>query len=192
LPDKEIVVVHRSEGSGTTYIWADYLSKVSPEWKQKVGVGTSVNWPMGIGQKGNEAVAGQVKRSAGAIGYVELIYALQNDIKFGWVKNKEGEFVEPSLTSVTAAAANSLANIPDDLRYSITDAAGKDSYPISGTVWAVLYEKLPAASGQEVVDFLRWILHEGQDMTEPLHYARLPKGLVEKAEKKLSQVKVGP
>jgi phosphate transport system substrate-binding protein len=191
LPDKEMVVVHRSEGSGTTYIWADYLSKVSPDWKQKVGVGASLNWPVGIGQKGNEGVAGQVSRSAGAIGYVELIYALQNNMKFGWVKNKEGEFIEPSLKSVTAAGDNSLSNIRDDLRYSITDAAGKDSYPISGTVWAVIYEKLPAGKGQAVVDYLRWVLHDGQEMAEPLHYARLPKGLIEKANKKLDQIKVG-
>jgi phosphate transport system substrate-binding protein len=191
LPDKEIVVIHRSDGSGTSYIWTDYLAKVSPEWKKRVGVATSVDWPAGVGQKGNEGVAGQVRRSAGSIGYVELIYALQNDMKYGAVKNKAGEFVDANLKSVTAAADAALADIPDDLRYSITDAPGKDSYPISGTVWAVVYDKLPADKGQAVVDFLRWVTHEGQEFAEALNYAHLPKGLVERAEKKLDQIKVG-
>jgi phosphate ABC transporter phosphate-binding protein len=191
LPDKEIVVIHRSDGSGTSYIWTDYLAKVSPEWKKRVGVATSVDWPAGVGQKGNEGVAGQVRRSAGSIGYVELIYAIQNDMKFGSVKNKAGEFVDANLKSVTAAAEAALSDIPDDLRYSITDAPGKDSYPISGTVWAVVYDKLPADKGQAVVDFLRWVTHDGQEFAEALNYARLPKGLVERAEKKLDQIKVG-
>jgi phosphate transport system substrate-binding protein len=191
LPDKEIVVVHRSDGSGTTYIWLDYLSKVSKPWKKKVGIGTSVNWPVGVGEKGNEGVAGQVKRSAGAIGYVELIYSLQNKINYGSVRNQKGKFVTASLESVTAAANASLQKIPDDLRYSITNAPGKASYPISGTVWAVVYSKLPKDRGQMVVDFLRWITHEGQEYTEGLHYARLPKGLVERVEKKLDAIKVG-
>jgi phosphate transport system substrate-binding protein len=190
LPDKEIVVVHRSDGSGTTYIWVDYLAKVSEEWRKKVGVSTSVEWPTGIGQKGNEGVSGQVKRSKGSIGYVELIYAIQNDIKYGRVKNREGQFIEPNLNSIAAAAANSLDNIPDDLRYSITDAPGKGSYPISGTTWAVVYDKLPAGKGKEVVDFLRWVTHEGQQFTEELHYAKLPKGLVERLEKKLDSINV--
>jgi phosphate transport system substrate-binding protein len=191
FPDKEIVVIHRSDGSGTTYIWVDYLSKVNPAWKKKVGVGTSVNWPTGIGQKGNEGVAGQVRRTTGSIGYVELIYALQNDISFGLVQNKEGEFVKASLESVTAAANASLKEIPDDLRFSITDAPGKGSYPISGTNWAVVYQKLPAKKGQMVVDFLRWVTHEGQEYTADLHYARLPKGLVKRLEKKLDAIEVG-
>jgi phosphate transport system substrate-binding protein len=192
LPDKEIVVVHRSDGSGTTYVWLDYLAKVSPQWAKDVGVATSVNWPVGIGQKGNEGVAGQVRRSPGSIGYVELEYALQNKMSVGTVKNKEGVFIMPSLKSVTAAADNSLMTIPDDLRYSITDAAGKDSYPISGTTWAVVYDKLPAGKGQQVVDFLRWVTHEGQQHCEALNYSRLPAGLVERLEKKLDQIKVGP
>ena len=191
LPDKDISVVHRSDGSGTTYIWVDYLAKVSPEWKTKVGVGTSVNWPVGIGQKGNEGIAGQVRRSAGSIGYVELIYAIQTDIPYGVVKNRAGEFVTPSLESVTAAAEGSLENIPDDLRYSITDSPGKGVYPISGTVWAVVYGKLPAAKGKEVVDFLRWVTHEGQAFTKDLHYAPLPEGLVKRLEKKLDAIEVG-
>jgi ABC-type phosphate transport system substrate-binding protein len=154
-------------------------------------VGTSVDWPTGVGQKGNEGVAGQVRRSAGSIGYVELIYALQNNMKYAAVKNKEGAFIDASLASVTAAAANSLTNIPDDLRYSITDAPGKDSYPISGTVWAVVYEKQPAGKGQSVVDFLRWVTHDGQQFAEGLHYAKLPEGLVKRLEKKLDGIQVG-
>ena len=192
LPNKEIAVVHRSDGSGTTYIWVDYLSKVSPEWKKRVGVGASVDWPVGVGQKGNEGVAGQVKRSPGSIGYIELIYADQNDITFGLVRNKEGRPVKGSLESVTAAAKGALSKIPDDLRYSITDAPGKDAYPISGTVWAVIYVNQPADKGQAVVDFLRWITHDGQQYAEGLHYSRLPQGLVERLEKKLDMVKVGP
>jgi phosphate transport system substrate-binding protein len=190
LPDKDIVIVHRSEGSGTTYIWADYLSKVSPEWKEKVGVGTSVKWPVGTGQKGNEGVAGLVQRTPGSIGYVELIYATQNNIKFGSVRNKDGLFVTASLESVTAAADNALSLIPEDLRYSITDAPGKDSYPVSGTVWAVVYVDQPADKGQAVIDFLKWITHEGQEFTAELHYARLPKGLIEKVDAKLAQVRI--
>ena len=190
LPDKDIGVVHRSDGSGTTYVWVDYLAKVSPEWKQKVGVATSVNWPAGEGAKGNEGVAGRVKGSAGAIGYIELIYALQNDIKFGLVKNKEGSTVKADLKSITAAADDALKEIPDDLRYSITDAGGKDSYAICGTVWAVVYVNQPRDKGQQVVDFLRWVTHDGQQFCEPLHYAKLPPGLVERVEKKLASIKV--
>jgi phosphate transport system substrate-binding protein len=191
LPDKEIVVVRRSDGSGTTYIWTDYLAKVSPEWKSKVGVGTSVNWPVGIGQKGNEGVTGQVKRSPGSIGYVELTYALQNDVKYGSVRNREGEFIKGSLESVTAAAAGALSEIPDDLRYSITNAPGKDAYPLSGTVWAVLYVNQPADKGKAVVDFIRWVTHQGQQSAAELHYARLPQGLVERVDKMLERVQVG-
>src|SRR5262245_5311083 len=188
LPDLEIVVVHRSEGSGTTYIFADYLSKVSADWKTKVGVGTSLNWPVGVGQKGSEGLTRQVKQTNGAIGYVEVTYALQNKIAFGPVRNHEGAFVSASLESVTAAAANSLKEIPDDLRYSLTDAPGKESYPISGTSWAVLYIKQAPDKGKAVVDFLRWCTHEGQQYNEALHYAKLPPGLVERLEKKLDLV----
>jgi phosphate ABC transporter phosphate-binding protein len=192
LPDKEIMVIHRSDGSGTTYIFSDYLSKVSPgEWKKEVGVGTSLKWPVGSGQKGSEGVAGQVTRSAGSIGYVELTYALQNKIAFGLVINKEGMPVKPDLQSVTAAAAGALESIPDDLRYSITNAPGKNAYPISGTTWAVLYVNQPADKGKAVVDFLRWCTHEGQQYTDALDYARLPEGLVKRVEKKLDEVKVG-
>jgi phosphate transport system substrate-binding protein len=189
LPEQEIVVVHRSDGSGTTYIWVDYLSKVSPEWKTKVGVGTSVNWPTGIGQKGNEGVAGQVRRSPGSIGYIELIYALQNNIKYGSVRNREGAFVSADLESVSAAADAALTNIPDDLRYSITDAPGSKSYPISGTVWAVSYVSNPGGKGAAVREFLRWCTHEGQQFTGALHYSPLPAGLVQRLEKKLDLIK---
>jgi phosphate ABC transporter phosphate-binding protein len=190
LPNKDIGVVHRSDGSGTTYVWVDYLAKISPEWKSKVGVATSVDWPTGEGAKGNEGVAGSVKATPGAIGYIELIYATQNDIKYGLVQNKAGAAIKPELKSITAAGENALTDIPEDLRYSITDAGGKDSYPICGTVWAVLYVNEPADKGQHVVDYLRWCIHDGQQFAEDLHYAKLPKGLVEKADKKLDSVKV--
>jgi phosphate transport system substrate-binding protein len=190
LPDKNIAVVHRSDGSGTTFIWVDYLCKVSDEWKSKVGLGVSVNWPEGVGQKGNEGVAGQVKRAPGSIGYIELIYALKNDIKYGLVENQEKVAVKPTLQSVTAAAASSIADIPDTLRYSLTNAKGKDAYPICGTVWAVLYVKQSSDKGKTVVDFLRWITHDGQQFAEELHYAKLPKELVDRLEKKLDQVNI--
>ncbi len=139
LPDQEIVVVHRSDGSGTTFIFTDYLSKVSSEWKEKVGNNTSVNWPAGIGGKGNEGVSGQVKQTPGAIGYVELIYATQNKMPYAEVKNSAGQFVKPTIDSVTAAIAT--ANIPDDFRFSMTNAPGKDAYPISGATWLLVYEQ---------------------------------------------------
>jgi phosphate transport system substrate-binding protein len=190
LPGKDIGVVHRSDGSGTTYVWVDYLAKVSDEWQKKVGVATSVDWPTGEGAKGNEGVAGRVKGSPGSIGYIELIYAIQNNIQFGLVKNKEGVAIKADLKSITAAADNALKEIPEDLRYSITDADGKDSYPISGTNWAVIYVNQPAVKGKQVLDFLRWVTHEGQQFCEGLHYAKLPPGLVERAEKKLASVQL--
>jgi phosphate ABC transporter phosphate-binding protein len=194
LPDKEISVVNRSDGSGSTFIWTDYLSKVSPEWKSTVGVGTSVKWPhpSGVGQKGTEGVAGQVKRSPGSLGYIELIYALKNNINFGLVKNKEGVPIKASLDSVTAAASGALSQIPDDLRYSLTDPPGKESYPISGTTWAVLYVNQPSAKGKTVVDFLRWITHEGQQYAKDLQYSKLPQGLVERLDQKLDSIKTAP
>jgi len=194
LPAKEIVVVHRSEGSGTTYIFADYLAKVSPEWKDKVGVSTSLRWPEDtVGAKGNEGVAGQVRLNPGAIGYIELIYALQNDIKFGSVQNPEGDFIRANIESVTAAASNALSEIPDDLRYSLTNAPGKESYPISGTNWAIIYVNQLAGKGPAVVEFLRWATREegGQRYAKELHYAPLPKGLVERVSAKLALVKIG-
>lgn len=191
LPEQDIVVIHRSDGSGTTYVWVEYLSKVSSAWKEKVGFGTSVDWPTGIGQKGNEGVAGLVKRTKGSIGYVELEYAEQNQMSVGRVKNKEGTFVKPSLASVKAAVEASLKDIPDDLRYSLTNGPGADSYPISGTTWAVVYNILPGNKGQQILDFLRWTTHDGQKYCDELHYTRLPAGLVERVEKKLSSIKIG-
>jgi phosphate transport system substrate-binding protein len=189
LPDMEIQVAHRSDGSGTTYIWADYLAKVSPEWKEKVGVGTAVKWPVGAGERGSEGVTGKVARSPGGIGYVELLYALQNKLKFGAVRNREGQFVLASPESAAAAAANALTTIPDDLRFSLTDPPGKDSYPISGTVWSVLYANQPPPKGEQIASFLRWVTHEGQQYTKDLNYTPLPQGLVERVEKKLGEIK---
>jgi phosphate transport system substrate-binding protein len=189
LPSTPIVVVHRSDGSGTTYVWVDYLSKVSPEWKTKVGTATSVNWPVGLGGKGNEGVAGTVQQTPGAIGYVELTYALQNKMSVGEVKNQAGNFVEPNIDSVTAAAAGAIATIPDDLRYSITNASGDKAYPISGTVWALVFQDMPAGPERKgLVGFLRWIVKDGQSMCGPLKYAPLQKELAERALKKLESV----
>jgi phosphate ABC transporter phosphate-binding protein len=194
LPAKNIVVVHRSDGSGTTYVFADYLGKVSPEWKAKVGVSTSLKWGDDTtGAKGSEGVSGQVKNSAGAIGYVEMTFALQSKIRFAAMQNQEKEFVVADPASVSAAAANSLTKIPDDLRYSLTDAPGKGSYPISGTVWAIVYVDQPAGKGKHVVDFLRWVTREdkGQSYANDLHYAPLPKGLIKRIDDKLATIKVG-
>jgi phosphate ABC transporter phosphate-binding protein len=193
LPDKNIGVVHRSDGSGTTHIFADYLAKVSPEWKEKVGVSTSLKWANDTtGAKGNEGVAGQVRLNPGAIGYVELTYALQNKIQFGTVQNQAGKFITPNLESVTAAAKNAVSRIPDDLRYSLTDAPGVESYPFSGTVWAIVYTEPAAGKGKALVDFLRWAVREegGQKHCTELHYAPLPKELVERIDKVLATVKV--
>jgi phosphate ABC transporter phosphate-binding protein len=191
LPDRDIAVAYRAETSGTTYIWVDFLAKVSPEWKEKVGVATSVRWPAGAGQRNSEGVSGYIERTPGSIGYIELVYALgKKDVQYGSVQNKEGEFVLGSLESVTAAAKNALKDIPPDLRYSLTNAGGKDSYPISGTTWAVLYVNQPAGTGPAVVDFLRWIISSaGQEKTAELKYARLPPELSERIEKKLALIK---
>ncbi len=188
LPDLDIVVVHRSDGSGTTYVFVDYLAKVSAQWKATVGVGTSVQWPAGVGSKGNEGVAGMVSNSNGGLGYVELTYALQNNISYGKVINKEGVAIAASLESITAAGESALKDIPDDLRYSITDAGGRDSYPISGTTWAVLYTNQPKEKGKLIVDFLNWVLTDGQEHCAKLHYARLPKVLVDRAQQQLGKV----
>jgi phosphate transport system substrate-binding protein len=190
LPNKKIVVVHRSDGSGTTYIWVDYLSQVSEEWKEKVGVATSVKWPTGVGQKGNEAMARQTASTPGAIAYVELTYAVQKKIPYGLVANKAGRYIKPDIKSVREAAKNALAKeIPDDLVLHIANADGKDSYPISGTVYAVIYKTLPKGKGEEVVKLFRWLIHEGQDYTESLDYAGLPKELIGRIDKKLDEVK---
>ena len=184
LPATDIAVVHRSDGSGTTFIFCDFLSKTSPEFKQKVGASTSVQWPAGVGGKGNEGVSGLVKQTPGAIGYVELIYALQNQIPFGAVQNKSGTFVTASLESVTAAAAG--VTMPDDFRVSITNPDGKDAYPIASFTWLLLYQNpTDKARAKVMVDFLKWALADGQKDTAALGYAPLPKAVVEKELAKL-------
>jgi phosphate transport system substrate-binding protein len=189
LPSAEIVVAHRSDGSGTTYIWVDYLSKVSPEFKQKVGVATSVNWPVGVGGKGNEGVAGLVKQTPNAIGYVELIYALQNNIPFASVKNKAGTYVKATLDSVTAAAASTAASMPADFRVSITDADGKDAYPISSYTWILMYENSSDKDkARKMVGFMRWALTDGQTYTKDLGYAPLPEAVVKLEQDALGRI----
>ncbi len=175
LPVTKIVVVHRADGSGTTYIFADYLSKVSSEWDQKVGKSTSLDWPAGIGGKGNDGVAGQVSRTPGAIGYVELIYALQNDISFADIKNVDGVYVHPSIPGVTEALANAAKTLPKDLRFSITNAPGKTSYPISSATWFLIYRNQPEYNqAKDVLEFMRWAVTEGQKYSADLDYAPLP------------------
>ena len=187
LPDQQIVVVHRSDGSGDTYIFVDYLCKVSQEWKDKVGKGTSVNWPVGIGAKGNEGVTGQVEQTPYSIGYVTLIYALQNNVPFGSVKNKEGEFIHPTIESVSDAAANAAKIVPADLRFSITDAPGKTSYPISSATWLIVYvNQTDEKIAEETVKFLNWVLTDGQKMEPALDYAPIPKP-IQKMELELLQ-----
>ncbi len=188
LPDQEIVVVHRSDGSGTTFIFTDYLSKVSSEWKEKVGNNTSVNWATGLGGKGNEGVAGQVKQTTGALGYVELIYAVQNKMSYADLKNAAGEFVKATLESVTAAL--STAQIPDDFRFSMTNAPGKDAYPISGATWLLIYEQQKdATKGKKLVEFLKWAEKDGEKMAKDLNYAPLPETLQERVIKRVGEIK---
>ena len=190
LPNSDIVVVHRSDGSGTSYCWTDYLSKVSSEWKSKVGKGTSVNWPVGLGGKGNEGVSGQVKQTAGSIGYVELIYAIQNKLPYANVKNAAGRFIKPDLASTTAAAAGAAKSMPADFRVSITDAPGKDAYPISTFTWLLIPETMQdKAKGDAIKDFMKWMLTSGQGMVEELSYARLPKEVVAQEQKALANLK---
>jgi phosphate transport system substrate-binding protein len=189
LPDRDIIVVHRSDGSGTTYIWTDYLSKISPEWQSQVGKGTSVKWPIGLGGKGNEGVAGSIRQLQGSIGYVELIYAVQNNINYGSVKNTAGNFVKASLESVTAAAA-SAPKMPADFRVSITNAPGKDAYPISSFTWLLIpAQSKDAAKGRILADFLNWMVTDGQKMTAGLSYAPLPESVVQKEKDAIKQVR---
>ena len=192
LPSKPIASVHRSDGSGTTKIFVDYLSAVSPEWKAGPGTGTSVNWPSGLGAKGNEGVAGQVKSTEGAIGYVELAYATQNKMAVAAVKNKAGQFVSPTLESTTAAASGAAAKIPDDLRISIVDADGEKAYPIAGFTYVLVYgDQKDARKGRAITEFLSWAVHDGQKLTADLHYAPLPSEIVAKVDAKLAAIK-GP
>jgi phosphate transport system substrate-binding protein len=187
LPNSNIVVVHRSDGSGTTYVWVDYLSKISKEWETKVGKATSVNWPVGLGGKGNEGVSGSIQQTANSIGYVELIYAIQNKMTYGNVKNAAGEFVQASLASVTAAAAG--AAMPDDFRVSITNAPGTGVYPISSFTWLLIPSKITdPAKKAAIKDFLAWMLADGQKMTEALSYAPLPEAVVAKEVKAIDKI----
>jgi phosphate transport system substrate-binding protein len=190
LPDSDIVVIHRSDGSGTSFIFTDYLSKVSADWKTKVGANTAVKWPTGLGAKGNEGVSGQVEQTPGAFGYVELIYAAQNKMPIAQLKNAAGSYVTASTDSVTAALA--AATVPDDFRFSMTDAPGAGAYPISGVTWLLVYEKqTDAAKGAKLVAFLKWALTAGEDMAQPLDYAPLPQALRDRVLKRVSEIQVG-
>jgi phosphate transport system substrate-binding protein len=189
FPDKDIIVIHRSDGSGTTFIWTDYLSKVSPEWKSRVGSNTSVSWPIGLGGKGNEGVAGSIRQLQGSIGYVELIYAVQNNIAFGSVRNAAGNFLKASLDGVTAAAA-SAPKMPADFRVSITNAPGKDAYPISSFTWLLIpVQSKDPAKGKILADFLNWMSTDGQKMASALAYAPLPESVVQKEKDAIKQIK---
>ncbi len=190
LPATDITVVHRAEGSGTTYIWVDYLSKISPEWKSKVGTAASVNWPTGVGGRGNEGVSSLVNQTPGAIGYVELIYALQNKISYGSVQNAAGEFVKASVASVTAAAAGASAQMPPDFRVSITNAPGKGVYPISSFTWLLMYENpKDKAQAKVMVDFVKWALSDGQKYCAELGYAPLPASVVKLVTAAVGKIK---
>jgi phosphate transport system substrate-binding protein len=190
LPDLDINIVHRSDGSGTTYIWSDYLAKVSPEWKQKVGTNTSINWPTGVGAKGSDGVTGLVKQAPGSLGYVELTYALTNKIDFGSVQNAAGEFVKASTQSVSAAAAAAAKDMPKDFRVSITNPPGKGVYPISSFTWMLFYEQpKDKAQGKIMVDFMKWALTDGQKLAPTLGYAPLPDPVVKLELEALKTIK---
>jgi len=192
LPTTDVTVVHRSDGSGTSAVFTDYLSKVSPEWKERVGSGTSPSWPTGIGGKGNEGVTGQVKNTPNTIGYVELAYAVQNKLPVAQVKNASGNFIAPSIDGVTAAASASAANTPDDLRVSITNAAGPQAYPISSYTYILVYKnQKDAAKGKTLVDFLWWGIHDGETYAKELQYASLPDDIVKRAEVKINSITAG-
>jgi len=191
LPGSDITVVHRSDGSGTTYIFVDYLSKVSEPFKKTVGVATSVNWPVGLGGKGNEGVAGLVKQTPGSIGYVELIYAIQNKIDYGSVQNMAGEFVRCSIDAVTAAATSAVKQMPPDFRVSITNAPGPGVYPISSFTWLLLYENAKDKQKSKVmVDFVKWALTDGQKYAKDLGYAPLPEGVVQLEMEALKKIRI--
>ena len=192
LPATDITVVHRSDGSGTSAVFTDYLSKVSAEWKDKVGTGTSPSWPVGLGGKGNEGVTGQVKNTPNTLGYVELAYAVQNNLPVAHIKNSSGNFIEPSIDSVVAAAAGSAASTPEDLRVSITNASGAQAYPISSYTYILVYKnQKDAAKGKVLVDFLWWGLHDGEAYAKDLKYAPLPAEIVTRAEAKINSITAG-
>jgi phosphate transport system substrate-binding protein len=188
LPDSDIVVVHRSDGSGTTYIFVDYLSSVSPAWEKAVGRGTAVKWPVGLGAKGNEGVTGQVEQMPGSIGYVELVYATQNNLPSASVKNSSGKYIAPSISSVTAALET--ARIPDDFRFSMVNPPGEEAYPIAGTTWLLVYqEQTNPEKGKKMVEFLKWAMNQGEQMAPPLHYAPLPPGLIKRVLVEIDGIK---
>ncbi len=190
LPDQPILPVYRSESSGTTYIFTDWLSKVSPEWKDKVGKATAVKWPVGIGQKGSEGIAGMVRQSPYSFGYVELIYAEQNHIPYGMVRNHDGKFLKASTAGVTAAAAANAKNIPADYRVSITDATGADSYPISSFTWLLIPDPAKdAAKGKAIVGFLNWMIDKGESEASTLSYAPLPKAVADRVKQTISTLR---
>jgi phosphate transport system substrate-binding protein len=187
LPDQDIVVVHRSDGSGTTYIFTDYLSNVSSEWKEKVGKGTSVSWPVGLGGKGNEGVSGQIRQVPGALGYIELAYAKQNQLPYADMKNAAGNYITPSIETVTAALAT--ATIPEDFRFSMVNPPGEKAYPIAGTTWLLVYQQQKdAAKGRKLVEFLKWAYTEGEKMATTLDYAPLPDNVQERVLKRIAQI----
>jgi phosphate transport system substrate-binding protein len=192
LPAADITVVHRAEASGTSYVFTDYLSKVSAEWKDKVGTDKSPKWPVGQGGKGNEGVTGQIKQQPNTIGYVELAYAVQNKLPAALIKNASGKFIEPSIDAVTAAAASASAQTPDDLRVSITDSAGENAYPISSYTYILAYkDQKNAEKGKALVDFLWWGIHDGEQFAKDLQYAPLPAEIVKRAEAKISSITSG-
>ena len=189
LPDQPLIVVHRSDGSGTTYIWVDYLSKVSPEWEKNVGRGTSVKWPVGLGGKGNEGVAGQAKSTPGTLGYVELAYAIKNNLPAPAIRNQAGRFIEPTIKSTTAAAVGAAATMPADFRVSLTNAPGDDVYPVASFTWLLVYREQPnEVKGKAIANFLWWAIHDGQKYATDLLYAPLPAPVVKQIEAKLRQV----
>lgn len=192
LPATDLTVVHRSDGSGTSAVFTDYLSKVSTEWKDKVGKGTSPNWPVGLGGKGNEGVSGQVKQTPNTIGYIEYVYAVQNKLPVALIKNSSGKFVSPTLEAVTAAAAETVASTPEDLRVSITNAAGAGAYPISSYTYILVYQdQKDAAKGKALVDFLWWGIHDGEKFARDMQYAPLPDEIVKRAEAKINSITTG-
>lgn len=187
LPDSNIIVVHRSDGSGTTYIWVDYLSNVSKEWESKVGRGTSVKWPVGLGGKGNEGVAGQIKQLPGAVGYVELAYAKQNHLPYADVKNAAGNYITPNIESITEALAT--AKIPDDFRFSMVNPPGEKAYPIAGTTWLLVYEQQQdAVKGKKLVEFLSWAMTKGESLASTLDYAPLPENLRQRVLERIKTI----
>jgi phosphate transport system substrate-binding protein len=190
LPNEDITVVHRSDGSGTSFVFSDYLSKVSPEWKTKVGVNASVNWPVGLGGKGNEGVAGLVKQTPSSIGYVDLIYAVQNKMAYGSIKNAAGNFVKADFNSVSDAAAGAAQDMPADFRVSINNAPGKNAYPISTFTWLLIPDKFADATKKKsIIDFLQFMMTTGQADAQGLSFAPLPKSIVAKEQKQLALIK---